>query len=168
MSAGTLLETAATYRVVLEHSGQRVLQGSIKRGDGENIHAVIWFCDLRDSTSLTESLAREDYLALLNRFFDCMAGAVLNHGGEVLKFIGDAILAIFPIEDPDSPEAAERAIEGMCKALNQNILLSAEFARHFPARLVSLGMHTLRGVSTPQELFTLPPASSTDVIGESP
>jgi len=57
-------------------------------------------------------------------------------------------------------------IESMSKALNQNILLSAEFARHFPTRLVSLGMHTLRGVSTPQELFTLPPASPPDVSRE--
>ena len=223
-TAITLLDT-----YLGKHSGQRVLEGSIKRGDGENIHAVIWFCDLRDSTSLTEALPREDYLAMLNQFFDCMAGAVLDHGGEVLKFIGDAILAIFPIEDPDSPEAAEHAIqaaqdaqremtlinqqraerganaigfgigmhignlmygnigtlgrldftvigaavneasriESMSKALNQNILLSAEFARHFPTRLVSLGMHTLRGVSTPQELFTLPPAPPPDVREES-
>ena len=223
----TAITLLATY--LGKHSGQRVLEGSIKRGDGEDIHAVIWFCDLRDSTALTEALAREEYLALLNRFFDCMAGAVLDHGGEVLKFIGDAILAIFPIEDPASPEAAERAIdaaqdaqreitlinqqgaergekaigfgigmhignlmygnigtpgrldftvigsavnetsriEGMCKTLDQNILLSAEFSRHFPTRLVSLGMHTLRGVSTPQELFTLPPASHPGVIGES-
>jgi len=214
-TAITLLDT-----YLGKHSGQRVLEGSIKRGDSENIHAVIWFCDLRDSTSLTETLAREDYLVMLNQFFDCMAGAVLDHGGEVLKFIGDAVLAIFPIDDPDSPQAAEHAIEaaqdaqrcisllnqqrteqgakaigfgigmhignlvygnigtpgrldftvigssvneasrieGLCKTLDQTILLSAEFARHCPDRLVSVGTHTLRGVSMPQELFTLPPA----------
>ena len=56
-------------------------------------------------------------------------------------------------------------IEDMCKALDQNILLSAEFARHFPTRLVSLGMQNLRGVSTPQELFTLSPLSHPDVTG---
>jgi len=203
-----------------KHSGQRVLEGSIKRGDSENIHAVIWFCDLRDSTALTETLTREDYLAMLNQFFDCMAGAVLDHGGEVLKFIGDAILAIFPIDDPDRPQAVGQAIEaaraaqiaisllnqqrtergekaigfgigmhignlmygnigtpgrldftvigaavneasrieGLCKVLGQNILLSAVFARQCPGRrLVSVGMHTLRGVSTSQELFTLSP-----------
>jgi class 3 adenylate cyclase/uncharacterized protein (DUF427 family) len=218
-TAITLLDT-----YLGRHSGQRVLEGSIRRGDSENIHAVIWFCDLRDSTALTEALAREEYLAMLNQFFDCMAGSVLEHGGEVLKFIGDAVLAIFPIDDPDSPMAAERAIdaaqaaqreigllnqerierganaigfgigmhignlmygnigtpgrldftvigsavneasriEGMCKTLNQNILLSAEFARHFPTRLVSLGRHTLRGVSTAQELFTLPPDAAPD------
>ena len=50
-------------------------------------------------------------------------------------------------------------IESMCKKLGQTILISDEFARHFPDDLVSLGVHTLRGVSTPQELFTLPPSS---------
>jgi adenylate cyclase len=54
-------------------------------------------------------------------------------------------------------------IEGMCRMLQQNILLSAEFSRLCPSRLVSLGRHTLRGVSTPQELFTLPPALPPEV-----
>lgn len=83
------------------HTGRRVLDGLIKRGDGEQIHAVIWFCDLRDSTPLAESMSQQDFLALLNQFFECMAGAVLDHGGEVLRFIGDAVLAIFPIGHPD-------------------------------------------------------------------
>ena len=58
-------------------------------------------------------------------------------------------------------------IEGMCKTLNRNILLSAVFVRHCPGRLVSLGSHTLRGVSNPQELFTLPPATGSSRDGES-
>jgi adenylate cyclase len=83
----------ATY--LGKHTGERVLQGLIKRGDGEDIHAVIWFCDLRDSTVMADSMPRAAFLGILNDFFDCMAGAVLDHGGEVLRFIGDATLAIF-------------------------------------------------------------------------
>ncbi|MCB2102271.1 MAG: adenylate/guanylate cyclase domain-containing protein [Rhodobacterales bacterium] len=86
------------------HSGDRVLRGLVKRGDGEDIHAVIWFCDLRESTPLADSMPRGDFLALLNQFFECMAGAVMDHGGEVLRFIGDAVLAIFPIEAPSVPK----------------------------------------------------------------
>ena len=100
LTAVTLLDT-----YIGKHTGQRVLDGQIKRGDGEDLHAVIWFCDLRSSTSLTEALARDAYLNLLNQYFDCMAGAVLDHGGEVLKFIGDAVLAIFPIGDGSQPSA---------------------------------------------------------------
>jgi adenylate cyclase len=78
------------------HTGKRVREGLIKRGDGDDIHAVIWFCDLRDSTVMADTIPRTKYLRVLNEFFDCMAGAVLAHGGEVLRFIGDAALAIFP------------------------------------------------------------------------
>ena len=78
-------------------AGERVLMGQIKRGDGETIHAAIWMSDLRDSTVLAGSLSPESYLALLNSYFECTAGAVLANGGEVLLLIGDAVLAIFPV-----------------------------------------------------------------------
>jgi class 3 adenylate cyclase len=81
------------------HTGELVLSGRIKRGDGQDIPAVVWYCDLRNSTGLADKLSREDYLSLLNQFFDNAAGAVLAAGGEVLKFIGDAVLAIFPVEE---------------------------------------------------------------------
>ena len=90
-TAKTLLDT-----YLGRHTGERVLNGLIERGDGEDIHAAIWFCDLRDSTRMAEAMSREAFLAILNDFFDCTAGAVLDHGGEVLRFIGDAALAIFP------------------------------------------------------------------------
>lgn len=91
-----------TAKTVLEtylgrQTGERVLNGQIKRGDGDEIHAVIWFCDLRGSTALAEKLPRSEFLELLNEFFECVAGAVLDHGGEVLRYMGDAALAIFPI-----------------------------------------------------------------------
>ncbi len=91
-----------------KQTGRQVLDGQIRRGDGMNIHAVIWFCDLRGSTTLAEDLSREEFLALLNGYFDCLAGPVLQQGGEVLRFIGDAALAIFPIHG-DQPDAIAKA-----------------------------------------------------------
>ncbi len=82
-------------------AGERVMNGSVKRGDGEEIHAVIWFSDLRRSTTLADTLSRDDYLSTLNQYFDSVAGAVIEQGGEVLKFIGDAVLAIFPIKEAE-------------------------------------------------------------------
>lgn len=80
------------------------------------IHAVIWFCDLRDSTRLAEITPVDSFLGVLNDFFDCMAGAVLDHGGEVLRYIGDAALAIFPIGDTSKIlEEACMPSEGACK-----------------------------------------------------
>ena len=111
-TAGTLLNT-----YLGRHSGERVLNGLIKRGDGEDIHAVIWFCDLRDSTALADSMPREAFLGLLNAFFDCVAGAVLEHGGEVLRFMGDAVLAIFPTGQVSTTAHREcRGIESACRA----------------------------------------------------
>ncbi len=72
-----------------------VLAGSIARGSVETIRAVIWFCDLRGFTALADTMARDRLLALLNDYFESMANAVAGEGGEVLKFIGDAMLAIF-------------------------------------------------------------------------
>lgn len=82
-----------------QKAGAHVLNGQIKLGDGQDIRAVIWFSDLRDSTPLAEKLSREEFLQLLNDYFDSLAGAVMEQGGEVLRFIGDAALAIFPIGD---------------------------------------------------------------------
>jgi adenylate cyclase len=93
-------------------SGAKVLAGNIKRGDGEDIHAVIWFCDLRGSTPLADSMSRADFLALLNDYFECLAGAVLDGQGEVLRYIGDAALAIFPVnpETQNMAAACELAV----------------------------------------------------------
>lgn len=107
-TARTLLET-----YLGRHTGDRVLNGLVKRGDGEEIYAVIWFCDLRDSVTLADSMGRTEFVGLLNDFFDCTAGSVLAHGGEVLRFIGDAVLAIFPMDgDKAAPLAhADRCAE---------------------------------------------------------
>ena len=120
--AGSLLDT-----YLGRNAGRRVLDGLIKRGDGEDKHAVIWFSDLRNSTMLSETLPRETYLALLNGFFDAVAGAIMDHGGEVLKFIGDAVLAIFPIDDPANPEpASANAIAAVREAERRLAVLDQE------------------------------------------
>jgi adenylate cyclase len=93
-TAVTLLETFLGRR-----TGARVLDGQVKQGDGEHINAVVWFSDLRDSTALSQAMRREQYLAYLNTYFHCLAGAVMKKDGEVLRFIGDAALAIFPVGD---------------------------------------------------------------------
>ena len=90
------------------YAGQKVLEGQIKRGDGESIWAVIWYNDLRSSTRLADQMEPEEFLALLNRYFEMTAGIVMDHGGEVLRFIGDAVLAIFAIEGPGGAERAAR------------------------------------------------------------
>ncbi|HET6467479.1 MAG TPA: adenylate/guanylate cyclase domain-containing protein [Geminicoccaceae bacterium] len=103
-------------------AGERVLAGEITRGSGTTIRATIWTCDLRGFTQISERWPRDDVIASLNDYFDTMAAPVEKHGGEILKFIGDAMLAIFPLEQPDACwrafNAALDAREGMA-ALNR-------------------------------------------------
>jgi len=94
----------------------KVLSGSIKRGAGESIHAVIWVSDLRGFTDLSDRLSGSDMLVLLNAYFEVMAGAVLSHDGEVLKFIGDGLLAVFPLPAADRGEDAARAALAAARA----------------------------------------------------
>ncbi len=101
------------------HAGALVLNGLIRRGDGENIRAVIWFCDLRDSTVLAQSMSRDEFLACLNEFFDSVAGAVLDRDGQILRFIGDAALAIFPIEDEVDENCLQTACENAIAAAHE-------------------------------------------------
>ena len=104
--ARTLLET-----YLGRISGAKVLDGQIKRGDGQSIDAVIWFSDLRESTPLSAALGEQRFLELLNDYFPATAGAVLEHGGEVLRFIGDASLAVFPTTGEQARLVCARAVD---------------------------------------------------------
>ncbi|MCW2235581.1 adenylate/guanylate cyclase domain-containing protein [Azospirillum canadense] len=128
---GAVLETLALRRLaatvldtyVGRQSGTRILSGDIRRGTGANVRAVLWYCDLRGFTPLADRLPREELIALLNDYFEIMGGSVEQHGGEILKFIGDAMLAIFPLEDGDHSGAAActkalDAAEDALKAMN--------------------------------------------------
>ena len=90
-----------------QHAGKHILEGQITRGSGETIKAAIWLCDLRGFTAMAERQPRDRMIACLNDYFDRMATPVKHHGGEILKFIGDAMLAVFPL---DEDRACERAL----------------------------------------------------------
>jgi adenylate cyclase len=91
-------------------AGQRVLGGTIERGQGETINAVIWFSDLRGFTTLSDSLPAEEIINLLNDYFENIAIAVEERGGQILKFLGDGVLAIFLITEDDPTPAANNAL----------------------------------------------------------
>lgn len=120
------IEANSTAKSLLEiylghDAGQRVLDGLIQRGESVTIAAAIWQCDLRDFTQMSNDLPRDEVLAILNDYFDAVTRPVLARGGEILKFIGDAVLAIFPMRDDlDRDEkchtalaAAEEALEAL-------------------------------------------------------
>ncbi len=96
--ARTLLET-----YVGSHASELILAGATRRGSGTTVHAAIMICDLRDFTRISDNWPRDDVIDLLNGYFDAMSEPIARHGGEILKFIGDGLLAIFPLCRGRSP-----------------------------------------------------------------
>jgi adenylate cyclase len=93
-TASLLLDTYVGNR-----AGERILGGQIRRGHTDTMHAAIWLSDLRGFTALSDRLPAETVVDILNGYFDCQVSAIRTHGGEVLKFMGDGLLAVFPIDE---------------------------------------------------------------------
>jgi class 3 adenylate cyclase len=209
--------TAALEAYLGRRSAARVLGAPLRRDVGETIRAALLYADLRGFTALSEAEPASAVIAALDAWFDRIAGAVHAFGGEVLKFIGDGVLAIFPVSG-DSPRpacaAALRAVtaaragmahldatriaqglppmpfgvalhlgeiywgnigaadrldftaigpavnlvsrlEGLCRPLERGVLISGAVAMETEQPLISLGMHDLRGIAAPCEIFTL-------------
>jgi adenylate cyclase len=194
-------------------TGPRVLAGEIRRGSGAAISAVLWSSDMRDFTHLSDHMPGERVIALLNEIFDLQAKAIARHGGEILKFIGDGLLAIFPAPTPQdaahaaasalaaaretlaaravriSPDgepplrivialhygaviygnigAADRLdftvigpavnlvsrIETVAKSLDLPLVVSDDFVEAHGEASATIGLHRLRGLERPHELF---------------
>ena len=213
--ARTLLET---YLGV--DAGQRVLTGEIDRHSVQRIQAVIWLCDLRGFSDVASRVTPEELVEILDAYLEALAHPVLDHGGQILKFLGDGFLATFDLSLRDRHAAcidavtaaqqlletfprfnAERRaagkqtldfgvalhlgevlygnigsserldftvvgsavneasrIEGLCRPLQRKVLMSSAFhdaAMAGAGGMVSVGVHALRGIREPQELFTL-------------
>jgi adenylate cyclase len=148
---GVIVELQSSRRIakslmdtyIGRRTGERVLSGLIRRGSGETIHAVIWANDLRGFTGLADSLASEALNELLNQYFEIMANAVMGEGGEVLKFIGDGMLAIFEVGDnADVGHACNRALLAACNAITATARCNAErIAGGKPAIHLGIALH---------------------------
>jgi adenylate cyclase len=131
---GTLMET-----YLGRDAGQRVLGGRILRGVADRIETVLWFSDLRGFTRITDT-APEEVIPLLNDYADIIVSAIHEHGGDVLKLMGDGTLAIFTAEDRahacTAALSAAIAARKSIAALNQRRL-----AEGHPATDIYLGLH---------------------------
>jgi class 3 adenylate cyclase len=217
------LAARATLRATLEaylgkRSAERVLAAPLRRDLGETIQAALLYADLRGFTTLSETSPPADVIAALDAWFDRIAGAVHAFGGEVLKFIGDGVLAIFPVVEASPRRACDAALraasaaeagmaylnaergaqglpplafgaalhlgemlwgnigaanrldftaigpavnlasrlEGLCKPLGRTVLVSGALAAETDMPLIALGLHPLRGIAAPCEVFALP------------
>ena len=115
--ARTLLET-----YVGSHAGELILAGATRRGTGTTVRAAIMICDLRDFTKISDTWPRDVVIDLLNDYFDAMSEPIARHGGEILKFIGDGLLAIFPLSEP---KACANLLHAVTEARQAMIALNA-------------------------------------------
>jgi adenylate cyclase len=107
-TASSLLDTYVGNR-----AGEKILGGQIRRGHTELMNAAIWLSDLRGFTALSDRLPSETVVDILNQYFDCQVAAIRTHGGEVLKYMGDGLLAVFPIDEyvGDEHQVCSRVLE---------------------------------------------------------
>ncbi|MGV1845680.1 MULTISPECIES: adenylate/guanylate cyclase domain-containing protein [unclassified Rhizobium] len=132
--ARTLLET-----YVGPHASEQILAGATTRGSGVTVGAAIMICDLRDFTKLSDIWPRDDVIELLNGYFDAMSEPIEKFGGEILKFMGDGLLAIFPLSNADACRNLMRAIaeaQSAMTALNVH-----NMARGYEALGYGIGVH---------------------------
>jgi adenylate cyclase len=138
-TAGNLIETYVGHQ-----TGERILAGKIRRGHVETMRAAIWLSDMRGFTSLAERLPPQALVDLLNRYFDCQVPVIAEHGGEVLKFMGDGLLAIFPLaaDESDTALVCARALTSARKAAARVAELSSRrVARDESAVRFGLALH---------------------------
>ena len=131
-----MLRLDATYLLstyVGRNSGTHILDGKVHRGDGSKIEAVILFADLKGFTRLSNSVSGATLVRLLNDTFDCLVPSVMDHGGEILKFMGDGFFAIFPTSTDLPPKVQ---IQAAIAAVREGVasLAEADFQHKLGAR----------------------------------
>jgi adenylate cyclase len=147
-----------------KRAGEAVLNGLIRRGDGEKITAALWYSDLRRSTTLADQLSAEDFLNLLGRYFEMTASAVLAAGGEVVSLIGDAVLGLFRVEGSPA-EACRRALDAAHEARRRLAAASAtDLSLDFGIAL-HLGQVIHGNVGVPERLqFTVVGSAVNEIV----
>jgi adenylate cyclase len=138
-SLGRIAETLVeTY--LGRDAGRRVLSGRIARGVADRIHAVLWFSDLRNYTRIADGAEPEQIIPLLNDYADAIVSAIQEHSGDVLKLIGDGVLAIFPAEDRAAATAGALAAAREARAAVARLNASRN-SEGLPVTDMYLGLH---------------------------
>src|SRR6185436_3295933 len=136
----------------------RILEGQVKRGDGDRIEAAFWYSDLRGFTALSEALPAAELMQLLNDYFENCAAAAAARGGEILQFIGDAILIVFEIKGPEEEATVcNAALDAAVDAFNSIAVVNHRRRRAgAPEIEFGLGLHlgtvTHANVGSPSRL----------------
>ena len=123
-------------------AGRRVHAGAVERGSVVSLSAVLWYADVRGFTPISDSAAGPVIIDLLNDVFEILTAALRPRGGQVLKFIGDGMLATFSFEEANRAETCRRALDAATEATqNLDALNTARAAAGVPVASVDLALH---------------------------
>jgi adenylate cyclase len=125
-----------------QETGRRVHAGAIERGSVETVHAVLWFADIRGFTAMSDSSPGAVVIDLLNSVFEALAAALRSRSGEILKFLGDGMLATLAFDERDRATACRAALDAAAEAISAIAALNAtRTAAGLPAVTVDLALH---------------------------
>jgi len=123
-------------------AGRRVHAGAIERGSVESIRAVLWYADIRGFTTMADTTPGAVVVEVLDEIFETLTASLRSRGGQVLKFLGDGMLAIFPFEDATREQTCRRALDAAAEAMRAvDQLQAARRAVDRPAAAVDLALH---------------------------
>ena len=140
--AGHVIASGLLQTYLGEDAGRRVHAGSVMRGSVDKLHAVLWYADIRGFTRISDSAPGAVVVELLNDVFEILTASLRERGGQVLKFIGDGMLATFPFEEADRAKTCRRALDAAIEAMRDIDALNAgRAARGAPVAAVDLALH---------------------------
>ncbi len=140
--AGHVIASALLRTYLGEQTGRRVHAGAVERGSLEGINAVLWFADIRGFTPTADSTPGPVVIELLNSVFETMAAALRSRGGEILKFMGDGMLATLPFAAGDRAKACRDALDAAAETTRQlDSLNTTRAATGLPPVAVDLALH---------------------------
>jgi adenylate cyclase len=140
--AGHVIASGLLGTYLGEDAGRRVHSGAIMRGSVDRLGAVIWYADIRGFTPISDAAPGPIVVDLLNDVFEVLTAALRPRGGQVLKFIGDGMLAIFSFEEGERAEACRRALDAAIEATEKLAEMNAiRAAAGAPTAVVDLALH---------------------------
>ena len=140
--AGHVIASGLLGTYLGEDAGRRVHAGAVTRGSVEKLNAVLWYADIRSFTPISDSAPGNVIVDLLNDVFEILTAALRLRGGQVLKFIGDGMLATFSFEEAERAETCRRALDAAIEAMRQlDALNIARAAAGVPVASVDLALH---------------------------
>ena len=140
--AGHVIASGLLGAYLGQDAGARVHAGSVMRGSVDRLRAVLWYADIRGFTALSDEAPGPVVVELINEVFETLTASLRERGGQVLKFIGDAMLATFPFEEANRAKTCRRALDAAIEAMrNLDALNVARAARGAPVAAVDLALH---------------------------